>query len=365
MITNELRSFLPDVNIEFAHGKMHERELESIMHSFINKEIDVLVSTTIIETGLDIRNANTIIIHNAENFGLSQLYQLRGRVGRSDRSAYAFLMYRKDKMIKEVAEKRLKAIREFTDLGSGYKISLKDLEIRGAGNVLGSTQSGHMEEIGYDLYVKMLNTAIRTKMGEKVEEEFETGVDLPVDAFIQDDYVKNEFLKLEIYKRISKIEDEEDADLIIEELKDRFGELPKTLTRLINVSLIRAKAHKAGMTDIKYIDDEVRFIIKNGTEIRSDRIPKFIKKYKGKMRLVIAKQSGFALRMSKLIQDEMLENISMAIDDIYDTLIVGNKDIEEAIDEEIKEASKKKPMSRAEQIRAKAREKNKEGRSKI
>ncbi len=364
MITNELRSFLPDVNIEFAHGKMHERELESIMHSFINKEIDVLVSTTIIETGLDIRNANTIIIHNAENFGLSQLYQLRGRVGRSDRSAYAFLMYRKDKMIKEVAEKRLKAIREFTDLGSGYKISLKDLEIRGAGNVLGSTQSGHMEEIGYDLYVKMLNNAIRSKMGEKVEEEFETGVDLPVDAFIQDDYVKNEFLKLEIYKRISKIEDEEDADLIIEELKDRFGELPKTLTRLINVSLIRAKAHKVNMTDIKYIDDEVRFLIKNGTEIKTDRIPKFLKKYKGKMRLIIAKQSGFALRMSKLIQDEMLENISMAIDDIYDTLMVGNKDIEVSEEKETKDPEETKVMSRAEQIRAKAREKNKEGRSK-
>ena len=268
-------------------------------------------------------------------------------------------------MIKEVAEKRLKAIREFTDLGSGYKISLKDLEIRGAGNVLGSTQSGHMEEIGYDLYVKMLNTAIRAKMGEKVEEEFETGVDLPVDAFIQDDYVKNEFLKLEIYKRISKIEDEEDADLIIEELKDRFGELPKTLTRLINVSLIRAKAHKANMTDIKYIDDEVRFIIKNGTEVKSDRIPRFIKKYKGKMRLIIAKQSGFALRMSKLIQDEMLENISAAIDDIYDSLMVGKKDID--VSEEQKETKKEpdiKTMSRAEQIRAAAREKNKKGNSK-
>lgn len=325
-VAADLRGFLPDVNIEFAHGKMHERELETIMHQFINKEIDVLVSTTIIETGLDIQNANTIIIHNAENFGLSQLYQLRGRVGRSDRSAYAFLMYRKDKMIKEVAEKRLKAIREFTDLGSGYKISLKDLEIRGAGNVLGSTQSGHMEEIGYDLYVKMLNSAIRKKMGEKIEDEFETAVDLPLDAFIPDDYVKNEFLKLEIYKRIAKVEDPEDADLIIEELKDRFGEIPKAVQRLINVALIRTKAHKASMTDVKYVDDEVRFLIKNGTEIRTDKIQKFLKKYKGKMRLIIAKQSGFALRMSKLIQDELIATTDAAIDDIRDSLMVNKEE---------------------------------------
>ena len=304
-VTADLRGFLPDVNIEFAHGKMHERELETIMHQFINKEIDVLVSTTIIETGLDIQNANTIIIHNAENFGLSQLYQLRGRVGRSDRSAYAFLMYRKDKMIKEVAEKRLKAIREFTDLGSGYKISLKDLEIRGAGNVLGSTQSGHMEEIGYDLYVKMLNSAIRKKMGEKIEDEFETAVDLPLDA---------------------KVEDPEDADLIIEELKDRFGEIPKAVQRLINVAFIRTKAHKASMTDVKYVDDEVRFLIKNGTEIRTDKIQKFLKKYKGKMRLIIAKQSGFALRMSKLIQDELIATTDAAIDDIRDSLMVNKEE---------------------------------------
>ena len=157
---------------------MRERELEDIMHAFINGEIDVLVSTTIIETGLDIPNVNTMIIHNAENFGLAQLYQLRGRVGRSDRSAYAFLMYKRDKVIKEVAQKRLSAIREFTELGSGYKISMKDLEIRGAGNVLGSSQSGHMEEIGYDLYVKMLNKAIKAKLGEDIEEDFDTSVDL-------------------------------------------------------------------------------------------------------------------------------------------------------------------------------------------
>lgn len=156
MVTSEIASLVPDAVVEYAHGQMHERQLEDIMYRFINHEIDVLVTTTIIETGLDIPNANTMIIHDADTFGLSQLYQLRGRVGRSDRNAYAFLMYRRDKLIKETAEKRLKAIREFTDLGSGIKVSMKDLEIRGAGNILGEDQSGHMEAVGYDLYCKML-----------------------------------------------------------------------------------------------------------------------------------------------------------------------------------------------------------------
>ena len=165
-VTADLVKMMPDVRIAYAHGQMKEKELEDVMYAFINKEIDVLVTTTIIETGLDISNANTMIIHDADNLDLSQLYQLRGRVGRSDRTAYAFLMYKRDKMLKETAEKRLKAIREFTDLGSGYKISMRDLEIRGAGNLLGMEQSGQMEAVGYDLYCKMLNDAILEQKGE-------------------------------------------------------------------------------------------------------------------------------------------------------------------------------------------------------
>ena len=196
-VAADLSKMMPDVRIAYAHGQMKEKELEDVMMAFIDKEIDVLVTTTIIETGLDISNANTMIIHDAENYGLSQLYQLRGRVGRSSKTAYAFLMYRRDKMLKETAEKRLKAIREFTDLGSGFKIAMRDLEIRGAGNLLGEDQSGHMAAVGYDLYCKMLNDAILRQKGELSEETFATSIEIPIDAYIPATYVKNEMTKLE------------------------------------------------------------------------------------------------------------------------------------------------------------------------
>ena len=193
-----LSELVPDASVAYAHGQMSERELEKIMYQFINGEIDVLVSTTIIETGLDSSNVNTMIIHDADKLGLSQLYQLRGRVGRSNRTSYAFLMYKRDKMLKEVAEKRLSAIREFTELGSGYRIAMRDLEIRGAGNLLGERQSGHMEAVGYDLYCKMLNQAVMEAKGEKIQEDFETSVDIDIDAFIPSAYIKNEFQKLDM-----------------------------------------------------------------------------------------------------------------------------------------------------------------------
>ena len=232
-MTNTIAKLVPEANVAFAHGQMKEHELERIMYDFINGEIDVLVSTTIIETGLDISNVNTMIIHDADNMGLSQLYQLRGRVGRSNRTAYAFLMYKRNKMLKEVAEKRLHAIREFTDLGSGFKIAMRDLEIRGAGNLLGAEQHGHMEAVGYDLYCKMLNEAVKEQKGEWQEkEEFETTIDLDVNAFIPERYIKNEMQKLDIYKRIAGIESEEERDDMLEELMDRFGEPPRSVLLL-------------------------------------------------------------------------------------------------------------------------------------
>ena len=194
------------------------------MYNFINGEIDVLVSTTIIETGLDISNVNTIIIHDSDRMGLSQLYQLRGRVGRSNRTAYAFLMYRRDKMLKEVAEKRLAAIKEFTDLGSGFRIAMRDLEIRGAGNLLGARQHGHMQAVGYDLYCRMLGDAVKKLKGISTAEEFSTTVDLNVDAFIPPAYVVNEVQKLDIYKRIAGIESQTECEDMKGELLDRFGE---------------------------------------------------------------------------------------------------------------------------------------------
>lgn len=315
-IVTKLRSVLPDARIEFAHGKMNAREIEDIMHRFIQREIDVLVSTTIIETGLDIPNVNTMIIHDADTFGLSQLYQLRGRVGRSNRSAYAFLMYKRDKMIKEVAEKRLKAIREFTDLGSGYKISMKDLEIRGAGNLLGQEQSGNIEAVGYDLYCKMLNDEIRKLSGENVIAEFATSIELPIDAYIPDNYVRNEYLKLDLYKRISRCESREENDMIIEEVRDRFGNQPKVFDRLLDIAYLKACAHKAYISDIKYVSDEVRFIIWPEAPIHPERMDMLLKRYEGKLRFVNGKQAGFHIKMSKTNQDELLSFCEKVIADI-------------------------------------------------
>ena len=223
--------------MDFAHGQMSERELEAVMFAFINGDIDVLVSTTIIETGLDISNVNTMIIHDSDRYGLSQLYQLRGRIGRSNRTAYAFLMYRRNTMLKETAEKRLSAIREYTDLGSGFKIAMRDLELRGAGNLLGAEQHGHMNAVGYDLYCKMLNEAVKHLKGEMEEEEtFTTTMDLNVDAFIPASYISNEYQKLDVYKRIAAIESREEMEDMVEELTDRFGDIPKKVEKLLEVA---------------------------------------------------------------------------------------------------------------------------------
>ena len=285
---NKIASLVPEARVAFAHGQMKERELEKIMYDFINGEIDVLVSTTIIETGLDISNVNTMIIHDADNLGLSQLYQLRGRVGRSNRTAYAFLMYRRNKMLREVAEKRLHAIREFTDLGSGFKIAMRDLEIRGAGNLLGAEQHGHMEAVGYDLYCKMLNESVKELKGEtQPEEEFDTVIDLDIDAFIPERYIKNEFQKLDVYKRIAIIESEEEYDDMLEELMDRFGEPPKAVQNLLAVANLKAMAHRAWLTEIAQKGDQIRFTMFERAKADPAGIELLVKESKGKMKFVI------------------------------------------------------------------------------
>ena len=285
---NKIASLVPEARVAFAHGQMKERELEKIMYDSINGEIDVLVSTTIIETGLDISNVNTMIIHDADNLGLSQLYQLRGRVGRSNRTAYAFLMYRRNKMLREVAEKRLHAIREFTDLGSGFKIAMRDLEIRGAGNLLGAEQHGHMEAVGYDLYCKMLNESVKELKGEtQPEEEFDTVIDLDIDAFIPERYIKNEFQKLDVYKRIATIESEEEYDDMLEELMDRFGEPPKAVQNLLAVANLKAMAHRAWLTEIAQKGDQIRFTMFERAKADPAGIELLVKESKGKMKFVI------------------------------------------------------------------------------
>ncbi len=280
-MTAKIAALVPDANVAYAHGQMKERELERIMYDFINGDIDVLVSTTIIETGLDISNVNTMIIHDADNMGLSQLYQLRGRVGRSSRTAYAFLMYRRGKLIREVAEKRLSAIKEFTELGSGFKIAMRDLEIRGAGNLLGAQQHGHMEAVGYDLYCKMLNEAVKSLKGEAMPEQFETTIDIDLDAFIPPTYIANEFQKLDIYKRIAGIETEEESEEMMEELIDRFGEPPKSVQNLLTVARLKAMAHRVYFTDVLQKGDDLRFVLYQRAGIDAAKIPYFVEQFFG------------------------------------------------------------------------------------
>ena len=280
---NKIASLVPEARVAFAHGQMKERELEKIMYDFINGEIDVLVSTTIIETGLDISNVNTMIIHDSDNLGLSQLYQLRGRVGRSNRNAYAFLMYKRDKMLKEVAEKRLAAIKEFTDLGSGFKIAMRDLEIRGAGNLLGLSQHGHMEAVGYDLYCKMLNEAVQNLKGIHTAVDFATVIDLDVDAYIPAEYIVNETQKLDIYKRIAGIETIKERDEMKDELLDRFGNIPKAVDNLLRIALIRMAAHGLDMTEIKGKNERITFNFRPDAKIDPRKIPDFLKKHKDEL----------------------------------------------------------------------------------
>ncbi len=287
-VAAHVAELVPNAVVTFAHGQMREHELERIMFDFINGDIDVLVSTTIIETGLDIPNANTMIIHDADRMGLSQLYQLRGRVGRSNRTAFAFLMYKRDKLLREEAEKRLQAIREFTELGSGIKIAMRDLEIRGAGNVLGAEQHGHMEAVGYDLYCKLLNEAVQALKGQRQEEEeYETVVECDMDAYIPSTYIKNEYQKLDIYKRISGIETEDEYMDMQDELIDRFGDMPRSVGNLLTVAAIKAMAHKVYVTEVYVNRSESRLTMYKNAKINTIKIPDFVAGYGGDLKFVM------------------------------------------------------------------------------
>lgn len=325
-ISAKIQQLVPEATVAYAHGQMNESELERIMYDFIKGDIDVLVSTTIIETGIDIPNVNTVIVADSDRMGLSQLYQLRGRVGRSNRTAYAFLMYKRDKMLEEVAQKRLETIREFTDLGSGYKIAMKDLEIRGAGNVLGMSQHGHMAAVGYDLYCKMLNTAVMAKKGASIKEEFLTSVDLDVDAYIPSDYILNEVQKLDTYKRIAALEKDEECKDMEEELIDRFGELPNECKNLLYISSIRFKAHKLGITDIKGRNGEIVFTFKKDAVINIANIDTLLKKHWGKLTLY-SKTPAFTYSyrpVGEVMQDEelLLTNTTKLVEEMLEYLYI-------------------------------------------
>ncbi|MDR2750316.1 MAG: transcription-repair coupling factor [Clostridiales bacterium] len=299
---------VPEASVAFAHGQMSERELETIMLRFISGELQVLVCTTIIETGLDISNVNTIIIQDADYMGLSQLYQLRGRVGRSNRLAYAYLMYRRDKVLAEVAEKRLQTIREFTEFGSGFKIAMRDLEIRGAGNLLGAQQHGHMDAIGYDMYCKLLAEAVGELSGTPRAEDFDTFVDAPVSACIPPEYIPNEEQKLEIYKKISLISNTTDYAEVKEEIEDRYGTLPKTVDSLLFIALLKASAHAAGVLSVVQKGRAIVATFKSDIKLNQDKIAKAVTAQKGRL---LFTQSGAPSLTYKMQQEEAMAAFRM------------------------------------------------------
>lgn len=304
-----MSKLVPEVKVAVAHGQMREKELENIMVSFMNNEYDILLCTTIIETGMDIQNVNTMIIYNADKMGLSQLYQLRGRVGRTNKIAYCYLTYRRDKILTEVAEKRLKAIKDFTELGSGFKIALKDLEIRGAGNMMGASQHGHMAAIGYDLYCKMLEDTIKQVKGEIEEEPIETTVDLKVDAYIPSDYIKDETQKIEIYKKIAAIDSYDDMIDIKDELEDRYSTISKSIYNLINIAYIRSIGKKLGIEEIKESGNEVLFLFKNKEKINKNVLKAVLKKYSKNIVLRMDSRPGFDYSIKNIKKDTLTSNI--------------------------------------------------------
>lgn len=288
----DISNLVPEAKVDLAHGQMSGAELENIMQDFIDKKTNVLVCTTILESGIDIPNANTIIVENADRLGLAQLYQIRGRVGRSETQAYAYITYRRDKMLSEDADKRLKAMKEFTEFGSGFKIAMRDLEIRGAGSIMGEIQHGHMEQVGYDMYCKLLDEVVKEIQGQTIEEELEIQIDLNVSSFIPDEYIENPSQKIEVYQNIASCKKEEDIQDVIDEMLDRFGKIPKEIENLIEIARIKNLARKKFVLKINqrgnniiYYFDEKKFDIQV--------VEKLMKIYKAKIKFSPSKISPY------------------------------------------------------------------------
>ncbi len=311
-----LSDLIPECKIGIIHGQMTERQLETEMVSFMNRDYDVLVCTTIIETGIDIPNVNTMIIHDSDKMGLSQLYQLRGRVGRSNRIAYAYFMYTKDKILTEVAEKRLKALKDFTELGSGFKIAMRDLEIRGAGNMMGSAQHGHMAAIGYDLYCRMLEDTIKIIKGEIEKEPIETTVDIKVDAYIPGTYIEDEIQKIEIYKKIAAIESLDDYMDIKSELEDRYSEIPEPVYNLMDIAYIKSRAKILSIEEIKETPKEIKFIFADGTTNLNKIYKYLLENYKNKLFLMFGEKPYFGVRISEVKKEEILGLFKEILDNL-------------------------------------------------
>jgi len=311
-----ISDLVPECRVGIIHGKMTEKQLEKEMMEFMNHNYDILVCTTIIETGIDIPNVNTMIVHDSDKMGLSQLYQLRGRVGRSNRIAYAYFMYTKDKILTEVAEKRLKALRDFTELGSGFKIAMRDLEIRGAGNMMGSAQHGHMAVIGYDLYCRMLEDTIKLIKGEIEEEPIETSVELKVNAYIPGTYIEDEMQKIEIYKKIAAIESIDDYMDIKEELEDRYSDIPEPVYNLMDIAYIKSKAKALSIEEIKEIEKEVRFIFKESVKNLNQIYKYLLENYKDLILLSFEEKPYFSIKTIEIKKDGILGFYKKILEDL-------------------------------------------------
>ena len=280
----KIREAIPEAKIAIGHGKMKEGELSEVWRQMLEQEIDVLVCTTIIETGVDLPNANTLIIENADCMGLSQLHQLRGRVGRSSRRAYAYFTFRRNKVLTEIQQKRLAAIREFTEFGSGFRIAMRDLELRGAGNIMGAQQHGHMESVGYDMYLKLLDEAVSEEKGEKnTAKDLDCLIDISVDSHIPESYVESLTLRLDVYRRIADIRSNEDAGDVIDELQDRFGKIPNSVLGLIDIALVRNRAYSMGVYEIRQNGTMLMLYV---NELKSPQVADLLIALGGKAKLV-------------------------------------------------------------------------------
>ncbi|WP_058990378.1 transcription-repair coupling factor [Anaerococcus rubeinfantis] len=296
-IYNHLKELIPDANIEIAHGQMSAKSLEKIMEDFVSGQTDILLATTIIETGMDIQNVNTIIVYDSDMMGLSQLYQLKGRIGRSSRSSYAYFTYAKGKILTEIGEKRLKSIKDFSDFGSGYKIAMRDLELRGAGNILGESQSGQVEAIGYDLYVKFLQQAVNKASGKEIyrKDYNDVYIDLKVDAYIPDSYIEDSSQKIEIYTRISRIENLEDYSLLVEDLIDRYGDIPLMVDNLMYVSLIKSLADQLGFDEIREVKNEIKISYEDRNKFTFEELSKINEDYHNEISFDLSQNPSFKL----------------------------------------------------------------------
>ncbi len=311
-----LSKLVPEARIAVAHGQMTERELENIILDFIEKKYDVLVCTTIIETGIDIPNANTMIIYDSDKMGLSQLYQLRGRVGRSNRIAYAYFTYMKDKVLTEVAEKRLKAIKDFTELGSGLKIAMRDLEIRGAGNIMGSAQCGHMSSVGYDLYCRMLEDAVKLINGEIEKEPIETTVDIKIDAYIPSKYISDETQKIQVYKKIASIDSNDYMMELQEEIEDRYSDIPSTVYNLMNIAYLKSLAKELGIIEIKELMNEVIITFKDKTYISPKLVKHVLENYKKQIVFKMGESPALSYKSRTIKKEELLNALISLMKDL-------------------------------------------------